>query len=54
MKHVHALTAAGVKPHDIGIITPYNAQVALLREQRTGELAGLEISSVDGFQGKLC
>lgn len=53
MKHISALTAAGIKSQDIGIITPYNAQVALLREHRTGELVDLEISSVDGFQGKL-
>ncbi|GMH45218.1 hypothetical protein BSKO_13175 [Bryopsis sp. KO-2023] len=52
MHHVNSLLSAGVKPKDIGIITPYNAQVANLREKRTQEMAGLEISSVDGFQGR--
>lgn len=27
MAHVRRLTAAGIRPQDIGIITPYNAQV---------------------------
>lgn len=45
------LVAGGVRPQDIGIITPYNAQVALLKERRPPELAEVEISSVDGFQG---
>lgn len=54
--HVEALTAAGVKLEDIGVITPYNAQVALLRrlfEEALGAAAEqLEIDSVDGFQGR--
>lgn len=51
MNHVHKLLEAGIKPVDIGIITPYNAQVSTLRGLRTDQMAGLEISSVDGFQG---
>lgn len=50
-KHVGNLLAAGVAPAQIGVITPYNAQVQLLRE-RLARHAGLEISSVDGFQGR--
>lgn len=54
MAHVVALMAAGVNPSSIGIITPYNAQVALLKDLRPERLGGLglEISSVDGFQGR--
>ncbi|KXZ43249.1 hypothetical protein GPECTOR_96g715 [Gonium pectorale] len=54
MAHVQRLVARGVTPNNIGIITPYNAQVALLKElrhERPG-LSALEISSVDGFQGR--
>lgn len=31
-KHVYALVKAGVKPSQIGVITPYNAQLDVLRE----------------------
>jgi ATP-dependent RNA/DNA helicase IGHMBP2 len=50
-KHVESLLAAGVLPGQIAVITPYNAQVQLLRE-RLAAHAGLEISTVDGFQGR--
>eukprot|EP00899_Mesostigma_viride_P028330 jgi/Mesvir1/8682/Mv26108-RA.1 len=36
MAHVGRLLAAGVAPGHIGVITPYNAQVQLLRELRQG------------------
>ena len=52
MKHAAGLLSAGVPPGDIGIITPYNGQVSLLRELRTESMHQIEISSVDGFQGK--
>ena len=53
MAHVDSLIKAGVPAQSIGIITPYNAQVALLKELRPERLSGqLEISSVDGFQGR--
>ncbi len=51
LEHVSRLVAAGVAAADIGIITPYNGQVALLKEMRPEALAGVEVSSVDGFQG---
>src|SRR5205807_5086314 len=35
---------------DLALITPYAAQVRLLREKLP--IAGLEIDSVDGFQGR--
>ena len=61
VRHVEALIEAGVAPADIGVITPYNAQVQLLRDalaayRRTGddelEAQRLEIGTVDGFQGR--
>ena len=44
------LLDSGVAAGDIAVIAPYAAQVRLLREQLS--VAGLEIDSVDGFQGR--
>ncbi|GFR40163.1 hypothetical protein Agub_g720 [Astrephomene gubernaculifera] len=53
MAHVQRLIKRGIPAADIGVITPYNAQVALLKEMRQERIgSGLEISSVDGFQGR--
>ncbi|GAX76189.1 hypothetical protein CEUSTIGMA_g3633.t1 [Chlamydomonas eustigma] len=53
MAHVESLMKAGIPAFSIGVITPYNAQVALLKEMRPEKIASqLEISSVDGFQGR--
>jgi len=46
-----ALLDAGVPAAAIGVVTPYNAQVQLLRE-RLGGIEGLEIGTVDGLQGR--
>lgn len=47
------LIGRGVKPTDIALITPYHAQVVLYREWLGPEVvAGLEVGSVDGFQGR--
>jgi superfamily I DNA and/or RNA helicase len=43
------LAAAGVKLRQAAIITPYNAQAKLFR---TMAPRGLEVSSIDGFQGR--
>jgi superfamily I DNA and/or RNA helicase len=43
------LAAAGIAPRQAAVITPYNAQAKLLK---TMAPRGLEISSVDGFQGR--
>jgi ATP-dependent RNA/DNA helicase IGHMBP2 len=51
VKKVRALLALGVLPSQIGVITPYRAQVRLLRD-RLADVPGLEIDSVDGFQGR--
>jgi superfamily I DNA and/or RNA helicase len=53
MEHVGRLVAAGLRAADIGVITPYSAQVARLRELRPEALGqALEVSTVDGFQGR--
>ena len=43
-----------IKEEDIGIITPYAAQVSLLISKLRGEenLQNVEIATVDGFQGR--
>eukprot|EP00928_Gymnodinium_smaydae_P029951 TRINITY_DN22406_c0_g1_i1.p1 TRINITY_DN22406_c0_g1~~TRINITY_DN22406_c0_g1_i1.p1 ORF type:complete len:989 (+),score=240.23 TRINITY_DN22406_c0_g1_i1:30-2969(+) len=46
---VKALLAGGLQPDDIGVITPYAAQVRLLKQRLP---AKTECSSVDGFQGR--
>lgn len=46
---VRELQAAGVDSADIGVITPYAAQVRLLRAQLGDDV---EVNSVDGFQGR--
>ncbi|XP_058072374.1 uncharacterized protein LOC131221204 isoform X2 [Magnolia sinica] len=52
--HAKRLVESGVLSSDIGIITPYAAQVVLLRMMRSKEdkLKEMEISTVDGFQGR--
>ena len=53
IKHIENLLECGVKAKDIAIITPYNAQVALLREiLEERNIQGVECGSVDGFQGR--
>jgi superfamily I DNA and/or RNA helicase len=47
---VRELLEAGVSPNDLAVIAPYSGQVRLLREQI--QVDGLEIDSVDGFQGR--
>lgn len=50
---VRRLVSRGVSPSEVGVITPYQAQVREIRDRLT-ELVdeGLEVSSVDGFQGR--
>ncbi|XP_028761557.1 DNA-binding protein SMUBP-2 [Neltuma alba] len=54
MAHAKRLVQSGVLPSDIGIITPYAAQVVLLKmlKNKENSLKDLEISTVDGFQGR--
>lgn len=50
-RYVTMLLAAGLAAADIAVITPYNAQVAALKERFSG-VPGLEVRSVDGYQGQ--
>lgn len=52
--HAKLLVESGVNASDIGIITPYAAQVTCLKMMRNkdAKLKDLEISTVDGFQGR--
>jgi ATP-dependent RNA/DNA helicase IGHMBP2 len=49
-RKVKDLLDAGVAAEAIAVIAPYSAQVRLLREKLP--VPGLEIDSVDGFQGR--
>lgn len=51
-KHVRALTDAGVHAEDIAVITPYNAQLSSLSSMLKETYVGIELGSVDGFQGR--
>ena len=51
--HVNELVENyGVSIDQIGVITPYNMQVQLLRKKLLVRYPTLEIKSVDGFQGR--
>ncbi len=52
---VNRLLSLGVPPSAIGVITPYWAQVATLRSllwAEDGRARGMEVRTVDGFQGR--
>jgi predicted DNA helicase len=49
-RKVQAILEMGVRPEDIAVIAPYAAQVRRLRQSLA--VPGLEIDSVDGFQGR--
>ena len=46
------LSPGDLSPEDIGIISPYAGQVRLIRTMIDGEIEGLEVKSVDGYQGR--
>jgi ATP-dependent RNA/DNA helicase IGHMBP2 len=54
VRKVAALIAAGLLPDQIAVISPYAAQVRLLREKlaATNDADGVEVDTVDGFQGR--
>ncbi len=52
VEHVSRLVTAGVGTKQIGVITPYNAQVNVLRKRLSEAYPGLEVDTVDGFQGR--
>jgi hypothetical protein len=50
---VDRVLALGVAPSDVAVIAPYDAQVQRLRQLLAAHLdAGLEVDTVDGFQGR--
>ncbi|HLU47531.1 MAG TPA: IGHMBP2 family helicase [Planctomycetota bacterium] len=49
---IERLEDAGVEPSQIAVITPYNAQVRRLRRELLDDFEGLEVGTVDGFQGR--
>lgn len=50
--HVRNLIEAGVLAEDIAVVTPYNGQLALLAQGLKEPFPGIELGSVDGFQGR--
>ncbi|KAG5989003.1 hypothetical protein E4U43_004586 [Claviceps pusilla] len=50
-QHVGRLVGAGVRPEDIAVVTPYNAQLGVLAPLKE-KFPGVELGSVDGFQGR--
>jgi predicted DNA helicase len=50
-RYVRRLLDAGVAPADVAVIAPYAGQVRRLRDLLR-DVPGLEIDSVDGFQGR--
>ena len=50
--HVKNLVGAGVLAEDIAVVTPYNAQLTLLAHELKEKFPGIELGSVDGFQGR--
>ncbi|KAL2017723.1 hypothetical protein VTK56DRAFT_1748 [Thermocarpiscus australiensis] len=50
-QHVRSLVEAGVKPEDIAVVTPYNAQLAILAPLKDA-FPGIELGSIDAFQGR--
>ena len=53
IRYLRELTEQGVSPSQIAVITPYSAQVQRISHQAGSWIeSGLEIDSVDGFQGR--
>jgi superfamily I DNA and/or RNA helicase len=52
-REVERVLALGVAPADVAVIAPYDAQVQRLRQLLAGRVEqGLEVDTVDGFQGR--
>ncbi|CAM9164154.1 unnamed protein product, partial [Scytosiphon promiscuus] len=51
VRHVKGLLEAGILESEVAIISPYNGQVNLLKRMLRPEHPGVEVRSVDGFQG---
>ena len=46
------LLPGDIKPEDIGVISPYAGQVRLIPSMVDEQIQGLEVKSVDGYQGR--
>ncbi len=51
VRYARRLLTAGVPANGIGVITPYRAQVRLIRDLLS-DMPNIEVDSVDGFQGR--
>ncbi|CAK7267181.1 hypothetical protein SEPCBS57363_002468 [Sporothrix epigloea] len=52
-QHVRTLVRdGGLRATDIAVVTPYNAQLAQLSDLLQADFPGIELGSVDGFQGR--
>lgn len=53
VREVERILALGAAPADVAVISPYDAQVQRLRQLLAPHVdAGLEVDTVDGFQGR--
>jgi len=52
VQHVRKLVDAGLDSQDIACITPYNAQLSILSQALKTRFPGIELGTVDGFQGR--
>lgn len=52
VKWARSLVGAGVPPEEIAVVTPYQAQVALISDMIRDEYPEMTIGSVDGLQGQ--
>lgn len=52
VKHVAALLHAGLKEQDVAVVTPYNAQVTLIRALLSSVYPRVVVRSADGWQGQ--
>ena len=53
IEHYKKLLADGIKPESIAIISPYSAQVSLIRDLVSDHQPQIpEINSIDAFQGR--
>ena len=48
----HGLKGSEISPTDIGIISPYRAQRDIIEQKFAKKFKGLEIGTVDAFQGR--
>ena len=53
-KHLLSLLAAGVSISSIGVLSPYLAQIGLLRDALLSDYPALEIGTIDCMQGREC